>query len=170
MARYLGSQCRLCRAEKTKLFLKGTRCYSDKCAISRKRNAPGKAPRRRTRKLSDYGIQLREKQKARRMYGMLEKQFRIEYVRPKKKASGRPKHLRLIPKADSRYKDDYTQIDFWIADKIDLPAKIVAQSSETDIFEISFSDIKINKKLKSSVFKVKKPQDFSENKTILEQK
>ena len=77
MARYTDSVCRLCRAERTKLFLKGERCYGPKCPISKKRNPPGKAPRYRMKKMSDYGIQLREKQKVKRMYGMLEKQFRI---------------------------------------------------------------------------------------------
>lgn len=81
MARYLGSQCRYCRAEKTKLFLKGERCFSGKCPITKKRNPPGKSPRARMKKLSDYGIQLREKQKVKRMYGMLEKQFNIFFER-----------------------------------------------------------------------------------------
>ena len=100
----------------------------------------------------------------------LKKQFGIEYIKPAKEADDWPIQLRLMPKADSRYKDSYTQIDFWIADKIDLPTKIIAQSNETDIFEISFSDIKINKKLKLNIFKVEKPQDFSENRTFLQQK
>lgn len=77
MGRYLGSQCRLCRAEGTKLFLKGERCNSAKCPINKKAGMPGKDPRYRPRKMSDYGLQLREKQKLRRMYGMLEKQFKI---------------------------------------------------------------------------------------------
>lgn len=77
MARYLESQCRLCRAEGTKLFLKGERCYSAKCPIAKKSGMPGKDPRYRPRKVSDYGLQLREKQKLRRMYGMLERQFKI---------------------------------------------------------------------------------------------
>lgn len=100
----------------------------------------------------------------------LKKQFKIEYVKPTKKTSNTPAHLRLIPKPDSRYKDDYTQLDFWIADKIDLPTKIIAQSDETDIFEISFSDIKINKKIKSNIFKVEKPRGFSQNRNVLEHK
>lgn len=74
MARYIGSVCRLCRRENLKLFLKGDRCYSDKCAYDRRNYAPGQHGQRRS-KLSDYGIQLREKQKVKRMYGLLEKQF-----------------------------------------------------------------------------------------------
>jgi len=76
MGRYTGPQCRLCRAEETKLFLKGERCNSDKCPVTRRRGKPGRNLRARPKKLSDYGIQLREKQKVKRMYGVLEKQFR----------------------------------------------------------------------------------------------
>jgi small subunit ribosomal protein S4 len=81
MARNTGPQCRLCRAEKTKLFLKGERCNSAKCPITQKKGAPGKGPRSRMRKVSDYGLQLREKQKVKRMYGMLERQFRLFFER-----------------------------------------------------------------------------------------
>jgi small subunit ribosomal protein S4 len=76
MARYTDSVCRLCRAEGKRLFLKGERCHSAKCAVTKKRNPPGKGPRSRTKKLSNYGLQLREKQRLKRIYGMLEKQFR----------------------------------------------------------------------------------------------
>ena len=76
MARYRGAECRQCRREKLKLFLKGDRCYSDKCAFERRSFAPGQHGQARVRKVSDYAIQLREKQKVRRMYGMLEGQFR----------------------------------------------------------------------------------------------
>lgn len=76
MARYIGSVCRLCRRENLKMFLKGDRCYSDKCAFDRRGYAPGQHGQRRMRKVSDYGIQLREKQKVKRMYGLLESQFR----------------------------------------------------------------------------------------------
>lgn len=75
MARYTGPSCRLCRRENTELFLKGDRCYTDKCAIKRRNYPPGQHGQSRT-KVSDYGVQLREKQKVRRIYGILEKQFR----------------------------------------------------------------------------------------------
>lgn len=75
MARYRGSVCRLCRGEGIKLFLKGDRCYSDKCAFERRGYAPGEHGQLRKKK-SDYGVQLREKQKLKRMAGLLEKQFR----------------------------------------------------------------------------------------------
>ncbi len=78
MARYRGSVCRLCRRENLKLFLKGDRCYSDKCAFDRRSYPPGQHGQRRT-KISDYGIQLREKQKIKRMYGLTEKQFHLTF-------------------------------------------------------------------------------------------
>jgi small subunit ribosomal protein S4 len=85
MARYTGPSCRLCRREGEKLFLKGDRCYSDKCALSRRESAPGQHGARRT-KLSGYGLQLREKQKVKRYYGLLEKQFRDTYDKAEKMA------------------------------------------------------------------------------------
>ena len=75
MARYTGSVCRLCRREGAKLFLKGTRCYTKKCSFERRPTPPGQHGVRR-RKMGDFGIQLREKQKVRRVYGVLERQFR----------------------------------------------------------------------------------------------
>ena len=75
MARYTKSACRLCRRENLKLFLKGERCYTEKCAIDRRNYAPGQHGQNR-RKFSDYGAQLREKQKVKRLYGLLENQFR----------------------------------------------------------------------------------------------
>ena len=86
MARYPGPACRLCRREGTKLFLKGERCFSDKCAVARRGQAPGQhgaaGGRKRTK---EYGLQLREKQKAKRYYGILEKQFKTYFVKADKK-------------------------------------------------------------------------------------
>lgn len=76
MARYRGAVCRQCRREKLKLFLKGDRCYTDKCSFERRSSPPGQHGQARMRKVSDYAVQLREKQKVRRMYGMLEGQFK----------------------------------------------------------------------------------------------
>lgn len=76
MARYTDSSCRLCRREGLKLFLKGDRCYSEKCAFERRGYAPGDHGQAHKKQNSDYGVQLREKQKLKRMYGLLEKQFR----------------------------------------------------------------------------------------------
>jgi len=81
LARYRGSVCRLCRRENLKLFLKGDRCYSDKCAFDRRSYPPGQHGQRRGRKISGYGIQLREKQKSKRIYGLSEKQFHLFFIR-----------------------------------------------------------------------------------------
>ncbi len=88
MARYTQASCRLCRREGQKLFLKGQRCYGPKCAIEKKGYAPGMhVEGMRRRKPSDYGIQLREKQKARRIYGVLERQF-VRYFKMANRAPG----------------------------------------------------------------------------------
>lgn len=79
MAKYTGPVCRLCRAVGKRLMLKGQRCMSDKCALNKKRGIPGKDPKARSGKQSEYGLQLMEKQKLRRMYGMQEKQFHITF-------------------------------------------------------------------------------------------
>lgn len=87
MARYRDANCKLCRRESEKLFLKGTRCFTEKCSIERRPQVPGQhGVGRMRRKVSPYGLQLREKQKARRTYGVLEKQFRNYY----KEADRRP--------------------------------------------------------------------------------
>ena len=78
MARNLDAKCRQCRREGEKLFLKGEKCFTDKCAIERRNYPPGQHGQKNTR-LSGYGVQLREKQKVRRIYGLLERQFRITY-------------------------------------------------------------------------------------------
>lgn len=87
MARYRDANCKLCRRESMKLFLKGTRCYSDKCAFDRRGYAPGQHGQKGRRKGSEYGLQLREKQKMRRIYGVLEKQFR-NYFKKAAKTKG----------------------------------------------------------------------------------
>lgn len=78
MARYIGPKCRLCRREGGKLFLKGDKCFSDKCPVEKRAYPPGQHGQRRSR-ITDYGLQLREKQKLRRMYGIMEKQFASYY-------------------------------------------------------------------------------------------
>ncbi len=84
VARYIGALCRICRREGEKLFLKGSRCYTEKCAIERRKYPPGQHGQG-YRKLSDYGFQLREKQKVRKMYGLLERQFRKYFDRAERK-------------------------------------------------------------------------------------
>ncbi len=83
MARYIQSVCRLCRRDNLKLYLKGDRCYSDKCAFERRSYAPGQHGQGRS-KFSSYGVQLREKQKVKRMYGLVEKQFRNFFAKAEK--------------------------------------------------------------------------------------
>ncbi len=85
MARYTGPSCRQCRREGQKLFLKGERCYSAKCAVDRRAYAPGQHGQNRRAKVTEYGLQLREKQKAKRFYGVLEAQFRNYFDKAAKK-------------------------------------------------------------------------------------
>ena len=87
MARYVGPVCRLCRRESMKLFLKGQRCFTEKCAVDRREGLPGQHGRsfRARRKLTGYGLQLREKQKVKRMYGVLEKQFLLYFQKAARK-------------------------------------------------------------------------------------
>ena len=97
MARYTGAVCRLCRRERMKLFLKGTKCDSMRCPIERRPYPPGQHGRGRVRD-SEYLLQLREKQKCRRIYGLLEKQFQLIYA----KANKQPGHHRREPAAPAR--------------------------------------------------------------------
>lgn len=96
MARYRDALCRLCRRESEKLFLKGERCYTDKCGVERRKYAPGQHGQRR-KKLSDYALQLREKQKTKETYGVLENQFkRYFYMADKKKGITGSNLLQLL--------------------------------------------------------------------------
>ncbi len=90
MARYTGPSCKLCRREKQKLFLKGSKCFTEKCPVERKNYPPGQHGMSRRAKISDYSIQLREKQKVKRMYGLLETQFRnyFKYATSQKGRTG----------------------------------------------------------------------------------
>jgi len=85
MARYTKAVCRLCRREGTKLYLKGERCYTDKCVITKRPGKPGEHSQERRGKMSDHGLQLREKQKVRRTYGLQEKQFRRYFKEAERK-------------------------------------------------------------------------------------
>lgn len=88
MARYTDPSCRLCRRERQKLFLKGTKCFTEKCPVERRGYPPGQHGQSRRSKVSEYGVQLREKQKVRRMYGLMETQFR-NYFQKALKQTGR---------------------------------------------------------------------------------
>lgn len=96
MARYVGPVCRLCRREGIKLFLKGERCYTDKCAIERRSYPPGQHGQSRGKKATEYSLQLREKQKLKRIYGMLEGQFRRFFALAERKRGITGEHLLLL--------------------------------------------------------------------------
>jgi small subunit ribosomal protein S4 len=95
MARYVESKCKLCRREGVKLYLKGIRCESAKCAITKRKNVPGQLTRR-GRKLSDYGIHFREKQKLKRFYGVFERQFRHYYAKAERKKGNTGENLLIL--------------------------------------------------------------------------
>lgn len=88
MARYIDANCKLCRRERQKLFLKGTKCFTEKCPMEKRAYPPGRHGQSRRSRISEYGVQLREKQKVRKMYGVLERQFR-KYFESATKQSGR---------------------------------------------------------------------------------
>lgn len=87
MARYINAVCRLCRREGEKLFLKGTKCFTEKCPVAKRSYTPGQHGKNKKQKLSNYGLQLREKQKVKRIYGVLERQFR-RYFKSASKSKG----------------------------------------------------------------------------------
>jgi small subunit ribosomal protein S4 len=96
MARYIGPVCRLCRREGMKLFLKGERCYTEKCAIEKRNFVPGQHGKTRKAKLAGYGLQLREKQKVKRMYGVLERQFRRYFAEAERRKGNTGSNLLAI--------------------------------------------------------------------------
>ena len=96
MARYTEARCRLCRRAQDKLFLKGEKCYTPKCPLERRRVPPGGFPKRGGRKLSDRGIQLREKQKAKQIYGVLEQQFRRFFEMARKMPGNTGENLLIL--------------------------------------------------------------------------
>jgi small subunit ribosomal protein S4 len=110
MARYTDPSCRLCRRERQKLFLKGTKCYTEKCPVERRAFPPGQHGQSRRSKVSEYGVQLREKQKVRRMYGLMETQFRNTFAKALKQ-TGRTGELlvklleRRLDNVDSRRRE-----------------------------------------------------------------
>ena len=147
MARYTGSVCRLCRREGCKLFLKGDRCYSGKCSYVKRPTAPGMQTRSR-KKVSEYGIQLREKQKVKRAYGMLESQFEKYYsIAERMKGKSGENLLKLLESrldnvvyrlglADSRPQARQTVLHGHIlvnGKKVDIPSFIVSVGDEISV-------------------------------------
>lgn len=96
MARNIGAACRICRRENLKLYLKGDRCYSDKCSFERRSFGPGQHGQSKFKKLSDYAVQLREKQKVKSMYGMLEDQFRLTFERAERQKGVTGENLLIL--------------------------------------------------------------------------
>ncbi len=157
MARYTEAVCRLCRREGQKLFLKGDRCYSGKCAIEKRAYAPGQHGQSR-KKLSEYGLQLREKQKAKRFYGVLEGQFAHYYELAEKKAGVTGENLLQI--LESRLDNVIYRLGFGLSraearqlvvhghflvngNKVDIPSYLVKEGDVITIKETSRSLPKI---------------------------
>ena len=161
MSRYKDEQCRICRREGQKLFLKGSRCYSDKCSIARRNYAPGQHGQRR-KKLSEYGTQLREKQKTKAFYGVQEKQFRkyFEMASVTKGVTGE----RLLQILESRLDNVVYRLGFGVSraqarqlvnhghfevngKKVDIPSYLVKPGDVVAVREIR----KDNKTIKENV-------------------
>jgi small subunit ribosomal protein S4 len=166
MARRIGAMCRLCRREGVKLFLKGTRCVSEKCSFDKRGYNPGQHGQRRRGKLSDYGMQLREKQKVKRIYGILEKQFRGYFQKAERQkgvtgetllqmlerrldnvvfracfASSRAQARQMVKHNLVRVNDEKVNIPSFIVKKGDI-IQIKVDSENTKIMEES---LKVNK-------------------------
>jgi len=161
MARYKDEQCRICRREGQKLFLKGSRCYSDKCSVSRRNYAPGEHGQKR-KKLSEYGTQLREKQKTKSFYGVGEKQFRKYFVMASNKKGITGENLLQIlesrldnvvyrlgfglSRAQARQLVNHGQFDV-NGKKVDIPSYLVKPGDVISVREIK----KENKTIKENM-------------------
>lgn len=171
MARYIGPKCRLCRREGEKLFLKGEKCYTSKCAIESRPFPPGQHGQRRTR-LSDYALQLREKQKLRRTYGILEKQFRGYYKEAdRRKGSTGENLLQLL---ESRLDNVVFRMGFGIsrseARQLVRHGAILVNDSRVTIpsYQLQGSDkVAVNDKTQEHL-RVKHAAKFSEQRSIPE--
>ena len=167
MARYTGPVCRLCRREGLKLFLKGERCYTDKCGIQRRAYAPGQHGQGR-KKMSEYGMQLREKQKCRRFYGVLESQFEKYFEMANKKIGVTGDNLLTI--LESRLDNVVYRLGFGTSrpearqlvchghftingKKVDIPSYLVKPGEVIAIKEASRSSEKIKAVLESTASK-----------------
>ncbi len=167
MARYTGPRCRLCRREGMKLFLKGERCYTDKCAFERRSYPPGQhGPQQLRVKLSDYGIRLREKQKVKRMYGISEKQMR-KYYEMATKIHGQSGHnlLQLLERrldnvvyrlgfANSRAQArQMVNHGFFMVNgkKVDIPSYLVKQGDVIELREKYRSNPQIQENLETVI-------------------
>ena len=164
MARYTGAVCKLCRREHQKLFLKGEKCYSAKCPIAQNRGIPGQHGARR-HKLTEYGVQLREKQKAKRFYGVLEKQFAHYYELASKKTGVTGDNLMQI--LETRLDNVVYRLGFAVSRaearqliihghftvngaKVDIPSYLIKEGDVIAIKEKSKDSVKIKAILEST--------------------
>lgn len=169
MARYTGAVCRLCRREGTKLFLKGERCYSDKCSINKRAYAPGQHGQGR-KKLSGYGLQLREKQKAKRFYGVLESQFAhyFELAEKKKGVTGE----NLLQILESRFDNVVYRLGFGLsraeARQLVVHGHFTINGKKVDIpsYLVKEGDVIALKEGSRSLPKIKAILEATEGKTI----
>ena len=165
MARYTDSVCRLCRREGTKLFLKGDRCYSPKCSVVKRPTPPGMAGKNRRAKISEYGLQLREKQKVKRAYGLMERQFENTFRRAERMKGKTGENLLALLEmrldnvvyrlglADSRPQARQTVMHGHIlvnGKKVDIPSYTVSVGDEISVRKRSAAEIDRFKELRES--------------------
>ncbi len=169
MARYTGAVCRLCRREGMKLFLKGERCYSDKCSINKRAYAPGQHGQGR-KKLSGYGLQLREKQKAKRYYGVLESQFAHYFDLAEKKKGVTGENLLQI--LESRFDNVVYRLGFGLsraeARQLVVHGHFTINGKKVDIpsYLVKEGDVIALKEGSRSLPKIKAILEATEGKTI----
>src|ERR671937_170027 len=137
MARYTGPVCRLCRRAGMKLFLKGERCFTPKCAVERRPTPPGASPSdRRRRKESEFGLQLNEKQKARNIYGVLERQFRKHFTQAERTPGATGENLLRILETLTR-----KSVPRWLElDPVNLSGRVTEKPSRGDIEGINVNE------------------------------
>ena len=182
MARYTDATCRICRREGEKLFLKGDRCYSDKCALARRAYAPGQHGQGRNRKLSEYGMQLREKQKARKYYGILEGQFEGYFELATKKQGMTGENLLKIlesrldnvvyragfamsrPEARQLVKHSHFTVN---GKKVNIPSYLVKPGDVVEVASSSRSSVKFSKLTGEDAPMVTLPQWLEREKNTL---
>ena len=169
MARYTGAVCRLCRREGMKLFLKGERCYSDKCSLNKRAYAPGQHGQGR-KKLSGYGLQLREKQKAKRFYGVLESQFAHYFDLAEKKKGVTGENLLQI--LESRFDNVVYRLGFGLyraeARQLVVHGHFTINGKKVDIpsYLVKEGDVIALKEGSRSLPKIKAILEATEGKTI----
>jgi len=164
LARNIGAACRRCRRENLKLFLKGDRCYSDKCSFERRAFGPGQHGQSRFRKVSDYAVQLREKQKVKSMYGMLEKQFRLTFEKAEKQKGVTGENLLIL--LERRLDNTIFRLGFASSrnqarqlvrhrhilvngKKVNIPSFLVSENDEITLKEKSRANAIINESLEA---------------------